>query len=95
MFSRQAVGEASVVEFTPSQRAGRDAVDLHLDLAGVAMVLGVDAETGVWTYFSSSNLTITVDQLEVKPEGLSPLYALLDLVPDMDLSPLPSLWARS
>lgn len=85
-FKRRAVGEALVGTSTPSQRAGRDALDVHLDVEGVHTVLGVDAETGVWTYYSGPDLTITVDRLEAEPQDLAPSFALLDLVPDVDLS---------
>ncbi len=87
MFNRQAVSGATVIESTPSQRAGREAVDLRLEVNGANMVLGIDAQTGVWTYFSSPDLDITVVQLEVQPEAPDPSFGLLHLVPEMDLSP--------
>lgn len=50
--TRDYICAQEVVEFHDSKRAGRSAVDVLLHTEHGDMELGIDAETGVWTWFS-------------------------------------------
>lgn len=75
-----------VLSSSESEHAGRPAVDLELRKDEHNVVLGVDAETGIWTWLHSDGFTITVDELAAEPVVPAAAFDLLDLVPDIDLS---------
>jgi hypothetical protein len=85
VLSREFVGSCEVVGSRDSEHAGRSAVDLDLRDGTYDISLGVDAETGVWTWLRTSGFTVTVDELTIGPPDAD-AFDLLDLVPEIDLS---------
>jgi hypothetical protein len=79
------ITEWDVLSSRESEHAGRPALDLELTDGEYQLSVGVDAETGVWTWSHNAGLTVAVDELTIEPEA-APAFVLLDLVPDIDLS---------
>jgi hypothetical protein len=87
ILAREWVASCEVVGSRESERAGRPAVDVDLRHGEYEIALGVDAETGVWTWLQTSGFTITVDRLDAGPTLMeAAALRVLDYVPDVDFS---------
>ncbi|MET0694145.1 MAG: hypothetical protein ABWY56_09445 [Propionibacteriaceae bacterium] len=81
------IGEYEVQASRASEHANRPALDVDLRSGQYDLTLGVDAETGLWTWMGTAAETITVEQLTVGAAVVpDAAFALLDLVPEVDLS---------
>lgn len=88
-FGREAISTMEVVSTADSTHAGRPAINVTLRYDKGQMTLGVDAETGIWTYVGGETEDgawfVEVDGL-AKLDHEAAEFVILDSVPDIDLS---------
>ena len=87
VMERAFVTSGDVLDRRASRRAGRPSVDVRVQIGDYDITLGVDDETGLWTFLQTSGFSIIVDELVASPSLVtSAAFTVLDIVPDIDLS---------